>query len=111
MKPNRTQNRSPAAPDQLPASIHRDHLGVIPQKQPGLFSIGASVIRGRITPAQIRVAADLPEHHGDGHLRATLIQNLPLINIPKSRLTSFVQDLSANALPVEPTSSAPHTAP
>jgi sulfite reductase (ferredoxin) len=91
----------PAAPEQLPASIHRDHLGVIPQKQPGLFTIGASVIRGRITPAQIRVAADLAEHHGDGHLRATLMQNLLLINIPESRVTSVVQELVANGLPVE----------
>ena len=91
----------PAAPEQLPASIHRDHLGVIPQKQPGLFTIGANVIRGRITPAQIRIAADLAEHHGDGHLRATLMQNLLLINIPESRVTSVAQELVANGLPVE----------
>ena len=91
----------PAAPEQLPASIHRDHLGVIPQKQPGLFTIGANVIRGRITPSQIRVAADLAEHHGDGHLRATLMQNLLLINIPESRVTSVAQELVANGLPVE----------
>jgi len=91
----------PAAPEQLPTNIHRDHLGVIPQKQPGLFTIGANVIRGRITPAQIRVAADLAEHHGDGHLRATLMQNLLLINIPESRVTSVVQELAANGLPVE----------
>jgi len=91
----------PAASEQLPASIHRDHLGVLPQKQPGLFTIGANVIRGRITPAQIRVAADLAEHHGDGHLRATPMQNLLLINIPESRVTSVVQELVANGLPVE----------
>jgi len=91
----------PAAPEQLPASIHRDHLGVIPQKQPGLYTIGANVIRSRITPAQIRVAADLAEHHGDGHLRATPMQNLLLINIPESRVTSIVQELAANGLPVE----------
>jgi sulfite reductase (ferredoxin) len=91
----------PAAPEQLPASIHRDHLGVIPQKQPGLFTIGANVIRGRITPSQIRVAADLAEHHGDGHLRATPMQNLLLINLPESRVTSVVQELAANGLPVE----------
>jgi len=91
----------PAVPEQLPASIHRDHLGVIPQKQAGLFTIGANVIRGRITPAQIRVAADLAEHHGDGHLRATPMQNFLLINIPESRVTSVVQELVANGLPVE----------
>jgi sulfite reductase (ferredoxin) len=91
----------PAAPEQLPASIHRDHLGVIPQKQEDLFTIGANVIRGRITPSQLRVAADLAEHHGDGHLRATLMQNLLLINIPESRVTSVVQELASNGLPVE----------
>jgi len=91
----------PAEPEQLPHSIHRDHLGVLPQKQPGLFSIGASIIRGRITPAQIRAAADLAEHHGDAHLRATPMQNLLLINIPESRVTSVVQELVANGLPVE----------
>jgi sulfite reductase (ferredoxin) len=91
----------PAAPEQLPASIHRDHLGVVPQKQPGLFTIGANVIRGRITPSQLRVAADLAEHHGDAHLRATPMQNLLLINIPESRVTSVVQELASNGLPVE----------
>ncbi len=91
----------PAAPEQLPASIHRDHIGVVPQKQSGLFTIGANVIRGRITPSQLRVAADLAEHHGDAHLRATPMQNLLLINIPESRVTSVVQELVANGLPVE----------
>ncbi len=91
----------PAEPEPLPASLHRDHLGVIPQKQPGLFSIGVSVIRGRITPAQLRLAADLAERYGDACLRATLMQNLLLINIPESRVTSVVQELAANGLPVE----------
>ncbi len=91
----------PAEPEPLPASIHRDHLGVIPQKQPGLFSIGVSVIRGRIIPAQLRLAAGLAERHGDARLRATLMQNLLLINIPESRVTSVVQELAANGLPVE----------
>jgi len=91
----------PAELEQLPSSIHRDHLGIIPQKQPGLFSIGAAVIRGRITPAQLRLAADLAERHGDAHLRATLMQNLLLINIPESRVSAVVRDLAANGLPVE----------
>src|SRR5208283_244234 len=46
-----------AEPETLPSDIHRDHLGVIPQKQPALFSVGASVVRGRITPSQLRLAA------------------------------------------------------
>src|ERR1700724_3062719 len=46
----------PAEPEQLPAQLHRDHVGVQAQKQAGLFSVGASVLRGRITPGQLRVA-------------------------------------------------------
>jgi sulfite reductase (ferredoxin) len=91
----------PAEPEQFPASIYRDHLGIIPQKQSGLFSIGASVLRGRITPSQIRAAADLAEYHGDGHVRATLMQNLLLINIPESRVSAVVQELAANGLHVQ----------
>ncbi|HUL34966.1 MAG TPA: nitrite reductase [Candidatus Eisenbacteria bacterium] len=90
----------PAEPEQLPPSIHRDHLGVTPQKQPNLFSVGASVIRGRITPAQIRLAADLADRYGDGHLRATPMQNLLLINIGGLNLPTVIDALNAGGLPV-----------
>ncbi len=94
----------PAEPELLPSDIHRDHLGVIPQKQPGLFSIGASVVRGRITPSQLRLAADLAERYGDGHVRATPMQNLLLVNIPEPHLATVISQLTAGGLPV--TSSA-----
>ncbi|HET6931294.1 MAG TPA: hypothetical protein VFI45_13305, partial [Candidatus Acidoferrum sp.] len=90
----------PAEPEQLPSSFHRDHLGVIPQKQPSLFSVGANVIRGRITPAQIRAAADLADHYGDGHLRATPMQNLLLINIGGLNVAAVVEKLNDAGLPV-----------
>jgi sulfite reductase (ferredoxin) len=90
----------PAEPEVLPSSFHRDHLGVIPQKQPSLFSVGASVVRGRITPAQIRVAADLAEQYGDGHLRATPMQNLLLINIAGLNTAAVVDALNVAGLPV-----------
>jgi sulfite reductase (ferredoxin) len=90
----------PAEPEQLPASFHRDHLGVIPQKQPSLFSVGANVIRGRITPAQIRIAADLAERYGDGHLRATPMQNLLLINIGGLNVPAVVEKLNEAGMPV-----------
>jgi sulfite reductase (ferredoxin) len=90
----------PAEPEHLPASFHRDHLGVIPQKQPSLFSVGANIIRGRITPAQIRVAADLADHYGDGHLRATPMQNLLLINIGGLNVPAVVEKLNEAGMPV-----------
>jgi sulfite reductase beta subunit-like hemoprotein len=91
----------PAAPETPPAHVHRDHLGVIPQKQPGLSSIGASVIRGRITPAQLTLAADLATRYGDGHVRNTLMQNILLINIPEVHVPTVVEELTAAGLPVE----------
>ena len=91
----------PAEPETPPAHVHRDHLGIIPQKQPGLFSIGASVIRGRITPAQLTLAADLAERYGDGHVRNTAVQNLLLINIPEAHVPVVVNELTAAGLPVE----------
>jgi sulfite reductase (ferredoxin) len=83
-----------------PASIHRDHLGVIPQKQSSLFSVGASVIRGRITPAQFRLAADLADRYGDGHLRNTPMQNLLLINIGGLNVPTVVEQLNSAGLPI-----------
>ncbi len=91
----------PAEPESFPQQIHRDHLGVQSQKQPGLFSIGATVIRGRITPQQLRVAADLTDRFADGHLRTTPMQNLLLVNVPEHHVSTVVTELAAAGLPVE----------
>ncbi len=90
----------PAEIETLPSDIHRDHLGVIPQKQPGLFSVGASVVRGRITPSQLRLAADLAERYADGHVRTTPMQNLLLVNVPEARVATVISQLAAGGLPV-----------
>lgn len=91
----------PGEPLDPPAQVHRDHLGVIPQKQPGLYSIGATVIRGRITPAQLTLAADLAERYGDGHVRNTPMQNLLLVNIPEAHVATVVNELNSAGLPIE----------
>ncbi len=91
----------PAEAEEFPAHIHRDHLGVIPQKQPGLFTVGASVIRGRITPAQLRLAADLTVRYADGLIRTTAMQNLLLVNIPEVHVQAVVSALAAHDLPVQ----------
>jgi sulfite reductase (ferredoxin) len=91
----------PGEPELLPAHVHRDHLGVIPQKQAGLFTVGASVLRGRITPAQLKVVADLADRYADGHIRNTTMQNLLLINISEVHVPAVVSELNAAGLPVE----------
>lgn len=91
----------PAEPLQPPAHVHRDHLGVIAQKQEGFYSVGAAVIRGRITPEQLRLAADLAERYGDGHVRNTPMQNLLLVNIPEEHVATVTAELAAAGLPIE----------
>src|SRR5262249_1828786 len=39
----------PAAPEEPPSDVYRDHVGIHPQKQPGLCYVGAAVLRGRIS--------------------------------------------------------------
>ncbi|MGB7726652.1 MAG: nitrite/sulfite reductase [Candidatus Acidiferrum sp.] len=94
----------PAEPLEPPAQVHRDHLGVIAQKQDGFFSVGAAVVRGRITPEQLTVAADLAERYGDGHVRNTPMQNLLLVNIPEEHVATVTRELSAAGLPIESSS-------
>ena len=90
----------PAEAEEIPADIHRDHMGVHRQKQPGLFYIGAPVLRGRITPAQLRKVAELADTYGDGHVRATVQQNILLINIPEAQVDQVVNELNVAGLPV-----------
>ena len=84
-----------------PADIHRDHVGIHAQKQSGLSYVGASVLRGRLTPNQLRTAAALSDKYADGHLRATVMQNLVIVNIPNEHRDKVAAELTAAGLPVE----------
>ncbi len=90
----------PAEPEDAPADIHRDHVGIHPQKQDGLVYVGASVLRGRITPQQLRVAAELADRFADGHIRNTTMQNLLIVNVPQRDATALARELEAAGLPV-----------
>jgi sulfite reductase (ferredoxin) len=81
--------------------IYRDHVGVTPQKQPGLSAVGASVLRGRLSGDQLEALADLAEKHGDGHLRATIMQNIVLVNIRNENVRALIADLKAIDIDVE----------
>ncbi|MGH9497149.1 MAG: precorrin-3B synthase, partial [Candidatus Sulfotelmatobacter sp.] len=91
----------PAEPEQVPADIHRDHVGIHPQKQPGLFYVGASVLRGRITPQQLRTAAGLSDRYADGHLRTTIMQNLLVANVRSENAAQVAAELTAAGLPIQ----------
>ena len=102
-KLNRTLGFSldPGEAEEIPSDVHRDHTGIHRQKQAGLVFVGASVLRGRITPAQLRRAAELAEEFGDGSLRATVQQNLLLANIREEYAKTVAAELTRAGLPVE----------
>ena len=86
---------SPVDADVIPGDIYRDHVGVSPQKQEGLSAVGASVLRGRLTGDQLHALADLADKHGDGHLRATIMQNIVLVNIRNAEVRELLVELKA----------------
>jgi len=83
--------------------VYRDHVGVHRQKQDGLSYIGATVLNGRLDPAQLHALASLSEEYGDGHLRATIGQNIVLVNIANAKVSAVVEGITALGLQVEPT--------
>jgi sulfite reductase (ferredoxin) len=91
----------PAADEQLPNDLYRDHVGIHPQKQSAYFYVGAAVLRGRISAQQMRTAADLAERFADGHLRTTNMQNLLITNVPWTNTDSLAQELGTAGLPVQ----------
>jgi sulfite reductase (ferredoxin) len=91
----------PAAPEQVPDDIYRDHAGIHPQRQPGLSTVGASVLRGRMSGEQLQSAAELAERFGSGALRTTVSQNLLFINIPNNKTAELARELGQIGLQVE----------
>ncbi len=77
-------------PDYVPTTNrYRDHIGVTPQKQPGLFAVGLATLRGRVDAEQLQQVADLAEQYADGHLRATTLQNIVILNVPEANLVAL----------------------
>jgi sulfite reductase (ferredoxin) len=90
----------PAEPEEVPSDVHRDHVGIHAQKQLGLSYVGANVLSGRITPEQLRLAANLSDCYGDGHVRNTVMQNLVIVNVPDQQAARVAAELTAGGLPV-----------
>jgi sulfite reductase (ferredoxin) len=91
----------PAGEDTVSDDVYRDHIGITPQRQPGLSSVGASVMGGRLSGDQLIALAELAEEFGDGHLRATIMQNIVIANVPNARTAELVHALNRIALQVE----------
>lgn len=96
----------PAELESAPVDVYRDHVGIHRQKQRSsgiacentLYYVGASVLRGRITPEQMRAAADLADRFGSGDLRTTNTQNLLIINVARANVDAVIRGLDAVGL-------------
>jgi sulfite reductase (ferredoxin) len=84
---------APGVPDDPPDDVYRDHVGIHPQRQPGRCYVGLPVVRGRITPQQMRAVADLAERFGSGQLRTTTMQNLLVLDVPSERAGRLAREV------------------
>ena len=91
----------PGVPEKVPNDIFRDHTGIARQRQKGLSSVGASVLRGRLSGDQLEAAAELAERFGSGALRTTVAQNLLFIDIPNEKTAELVRELEQIGLHVD----------
>ena len=80
----------------------RDHIGLYPQKQPGLNYVGLHVPVGRLFAADMYELARLAEVYGSGEMRLTVEQNLIMPNIPDSHLESLLQEPVLQQFSVQP---------
>jgi sulfite reductase (ferredoxin) len=59
------------------------------------------VLRGRITGEQLEATAELADRFGSGALRATVSQNLVIIDVPKAKADELARELGQIGLNVE----------
>ena len=85
----------PALNEHAPDDVYRDHVGIHSQKQPGLSYVGAVLLRGRLTADQMGAAAGLSERYAGGELRATGMQNLLIVNVPRINADGLASELDA----------------
>jgi sulfite reductase (ferredoxin) len=90
----------PAVAEVLPDDSYRDHVGIHAQKQAGLVYAGLPIVRGRLTPEAMRGIAGLAERYGTGELRTTSMQNLVIVNVPRSRADEMAREVRDAGVPL-----------
>jgi sulfite reductase (ferredoxin) len=89
--------------ESVPDDVFRDHVGVRPQKQAGFYSVGATVLNGRLSGEQLLAVAALVEQYAGSEFRTTVMQNFILPNVPKANLDAVLEGLASLGLTVEAT--------
>jgi ferredoxin-nitrite reductase len=67
----------------------RDHIGLYPQKQPGLNYVGLHIPIGRLYAQDMFDLARIAEVYGNGEIRLTVEQNVIIPHVPDTRLDAF----------------------
>lgn len=80
------------------------HVGIHPQKQDGLFYIGAVLPAGRLTTDQMRAIAQVAEKYGSGTIRLTVWQNLLITDVKKKNVPAVKRQLEKMGLHWDATS-------
>jgi ferredoxin-nitrite reductase len=88
----RTKFTLDPAGTELTDRFRGDHVGVHPQKQPGLVYVGCSVPVGRMHGIDLIETARLAETYGDGGVRIGTDQNFILSGIPEERLDDLLAE-------------------
>jgi sulfite reductase (ferredoxin) len=63
--------------------------------------VGLPVVRGRITPDQMRAVAGLAERYGSGELRTTTLQNILVLDVPRARTAALAHEIEDAGFPLE----------
>jgi ferredoxin-nitrite reductase len=77
---------------ELTTAFRGDHVGVHPQKQPGLVYVGCSVPVGRMHGIELVELARLAETYGDGGVRIGTDQNFIVSGVPEERLDDLLSE-------------------
>ena len=81
-----------------PAQSRSAHIGVHPQKQPGLSYVGVVLPVGRITADRMRGLADIADRFGSGTIRLTVWQNLLISDVADARIPGALAAIEALGL-------------
>ena len=88
----RTNFASSRPARELTTAFRGDHVGVHPQKQPGLVYVGCSVPVGRMHGIELIELARLAETYGDGDVRIGTDQNFIVSGVPEERLDDLLAE-------------------
>jgi sulfite reductase beta subunit-like hemoprotein len=96
------QLRSADGPAEPVRTRDRTHLGILPQREPGLFYAGVALVGGRSSGRELARLADLAETHGSGRIRTTNTQDVVLLDVPEDQVPALERDLVGIGLRPKP---------